>query len=216
MQNNEENKLTKPISETILSEEFEEVKVPFLNKRLYNADPVDRFLSKMSTEVESLEKASKRLVQFYEKNKSNRVAESNSGPMEEKTQVDDVEMMQVLKSKGQRMDRMQKHIAELFEEAVTKADAVIAEAEVEKNQIIQQAETVAGKIIAEAQKKADEINRVAEDKIKEAKLVKFELNQKAQEIQTDIILKANQLDDMQGNLTEMSKKLRRLVEGTSA
>lgn len=216
MQNNEAKKLTEPISKTILGAEFEEISVPFIKKRLYNADPVDRFLSKMSSEVEHLEKASKRLLQFYENNKNGRVAESNSGPIEDNNTVDDVEMMQVLKAKEQRVERMQKHMTELFEDAESKAEAIIADAELQREHILQQAKLEADRMISNAQQKSDEIIRTAEEKIQEAKLVKQELNQRAQEIQSEIMLKADQLDDMKGNLGQMSLKLRGLVDEASA
>jgi cell division septum initiation protein DivIVA len=154
-------------------------------------------------------------LQFYENNKNGRVAESNSGPLEQKVN-DEPEMMQVLKSKDQRMDRLQKHMAEMFEEAEKRAEAIIADAELQKVEIIQQGKAEAEGIISEAQRMADEIKKAAEDKIKEAKLVKYELEQRAQDVQNQIILRAQQLDEMQGSFSEMSQKLRGLVQGASA
>ena len=216
MQNKETIKLTKPISEIILNQEFDEVKVPFVNARLYKADPVDRFLTQIASEVEHLEKASKRLLQFYENHKNSRLAESNSGPIEDKTVTNDLEMIQVLKSKEQRMERIQKHMTELLENAENKAETIIADAELERQQIIQQAKLEAEKIISEAQKRAAEISRTAEENIKEAQLVKYEMNKRAQEIQSEIVSKADQLDEMRENLAQMSQKLRGLVKEASA
>lgn len=212
MSKSESKKLNKPISEVILNQEFEEIKIPMTQKRLYNADPVDRFLTHISAEVEQLEKASKKLLQFYEKNKNGRVAESNSGPTEEKSEVNET----VLKSKVQRMDRMQNQISALLEDAANKAEIMVSEAVEERDQIVLEAKMEAERIISEAQKNADEISRAAEEKVKEAKLIKYEMKQKAQEVQMEIVSKANQLDEMQDSFTIMSKKLRGLVDETSA
>lgn len=216
MQINDSRKTNISISETMITQEFDEIKVPLTNKRLYHADAVDSFLTKTSSDVEQLEKASQRLLQFYEKNKKGRVAESNSGPNDDKDQVDEVEMTQILKAKDQRMDRMQKHMAALFEDAENKAELIVGEAELEKDSILDQAKIEAERIISEAQKNADEISRVAEEKIQQAKLIKYELNERAQEVQSEIVLKANQLDEMTLHFTNMSQKLRGLVNEASA
>ncbi|WP_341285228.1 hypothetical protein [Priestia megaterium] len=205
-----------PISEEILSEAFEEIKVPFTQKRLYNADMVDNFLTKISADVEHLEKTSKQLLQFYENNKKGRVAETTASSSQPKTEDNELEVMQRLKSKDQRMERMQKQITELFEGAVTKAEGIVDDAELEREQILQDAKMEAERIINEAQKNAYDISRSAEDKIREAKLIKYEMDKRAQEIQSEIVAKANQLDEMKGGLTLMSQKLRGLVENTSA
>ncbi|WP_456363765.1 DivIVA domain-containing protein [Priestia aryabhattai] len=216
MANRQIRRNNKPISEEILSQEFEEIKVPFTQKRLYNADAVDHFLTQISSDVEHLEKTSKQLLQFYENNKNGRVAETTASSTQPKAEENELEMMQRLKSKDQRMERMQKQISELFEGAVTKAEGIVDEAELEKEQILHEAKLEAERIINEAQKNAYEISRSAEEKIREAKLIKYEMDKRAQEIQGEIVAKANQLDEMKGSLTLMSQKLRGLVENTSA
>ncbi len=206
----------KSISVEILNVEFETMKFPFSKEIFYKQSEVDTFLTGVVSGVQRLEKATSELYTFYNNYKNGRVAESNAGPTEVKEETTSDEMATVLKSKGQRMDRLQKHMADLLTNAEVKADEIINDAELDKEKIIREAKAQAEQIISEAQKNADEINRTADERIRQAKEVKYELNKRAREIQDEIASSADKLDVLTEHLGSASVRLRGLAKEASA
>lgn len=206
----------KSVSAAILGVEFETVKFPLTKDIFYKQSEVDTFLTGVASDVQKLEKATSELYSFYNNYKNGRVAESNAGPTEVKEETSSDEMATVLKSKGQRMDRLQKHMADLLTNAEEKADEIVNDAEMDKERIIREAKIQAEQIISEAQKNADEISRTADERIRQAKEVKYELNKRAREIQDEIASSADKLDELTENLGSASVRLRGLAKEASA
>lgn len=211
-----ENKQEKPISEIIIAQDFEVVSIPLTKKRLYKADDVDKFLTDISQSVEVLESAAKEVLERYEKLLKGRVTETDPEIGNITVEMNESEVMQKLRAKEKQIERTKNHMSELLRAAEKRADEIVQEAAQEVSSTIAQAQQDAQQIIAEAQLRANDIAKLAEDKVEEAKMVKAQLHESVKEMQSEFGLRADEIDNLQHSLNQISQRLRNYSTEKSA